>query len=80
MTSWYPAVTAVFNDKNINKGLKVNIITIQFYFMISVIGRQVEEFLQLCISTAINPTERSCDEKHYQLCQSLSGSQNTAKG
>ena len=23
MTSWYPAVTAVFNDKNINKGLKV---------------------------------------------------------
>ena len=24
MTSWYPAVTAVFNDKNINKGLKVS--------------------------------------------------------
>ena len=23
MTSWYPAVTAVFNDKSINKGLKV---------------------------------------------------------
>ena len=80
MTSWYPAVTAVFNDKNINKGLKVNIITIKFYFMISVIGRQVEEFLQLCISSSINPTERSFDEKHYQLCQSLSGSQNTAKG
>ena len=25
MTSWYPAVTAVFNDKNINKGLKVSL-------------------------------------------------------
>ena len=23
MTSWYPAVTGIFNDKNINKGLKV---------------------------------------------------------
>jgi hypothetical protein len=24
LTSWYPAVTAVFADKNITKGLKVN--------------------------------------------------------
>ena len=25
MTSWYPAVTAVFNDKTITKGLKVKL-------------------------------------------------------
>ena len=32
MTSWYPAVTAVFNDKNINKGLKVSWSKTEYYF------------------------------------------------
>ena len=30
MTSWYPAVTAVFNDKNISKGLKVGLLELTF--------------------------------------------------
>ena len=53
MTSWYPAVTAVFNDKNINKGLKGDRLK-SFYSCVSaLLSIQLRDLLMRSITSYV---------------------------